>query len=80
MRRLLAKAPEARFQSAADLLWTLEQIDSPEGRAASPRVLPSSRLFNGRRGWAIAGAAGAVAGLLIVWRLKHGPDEEPVLD
>jgi hypothetical protein len=34
-----------------------------------------------RTGGAIAGAAGAVAGLLVVWRLKHGgPDEEPVLD
>ena len=28
VKRLLAKAPDARFQSAADLLWTLEQIDS----------------------------------------------------
>ena len=31
MKRLLAKAPDARFQSAADLLWALEQIDSTEG-------------------------------------------------
>ena len=37
VRRLLAKAPDARFQSAADLLWALEQIDSTEVRAASPR-------------------------------------------
>ena len=37
VRRLLAKAPDARFQSAADLLWALEQIDSSEVRAASPR-------------------------------------------
>ena len=36
VRRLLAKAPEARFQSAADLLWALEQIDSTEVRAAPP--------------------------------------------
>ncbi len=27
VRRLLAKAPDARFQSAADLLWALEQIE-----------------------------------------------------
>ena len=39
VRRLLAKAPDARFQSAADLLWTLEQIDSKAERATpSPRV------------------------------------------
>src|SRR3954470_2910699 len=37
VRRLLAKAPEARFQSAADLLWALEQIDSSTVRAESPR-------------------------------------------
>ena len=36
VKRLLAKAPDARFQSAADLLWALEQIDSTEGQAASP--------------------------------------------
>ena len=38
VRRLLAKAPDARFQSAADLLWALEQIDSTEVRATPPRV------------------------------------------
>ena len=58
VRRLLAKAPDARFQSAADLLWALEQIDSTEVRAASPPVTPGSRFFRAGRGWAIAGAAG----------------------
>ena len=44
VKRLLAKAPDARFQSAADLLWTLEQIDSTEVRAASPPVTPAFAL------------------------------------
>ena len=35
VKRLLAKAPDARFQSAADLLWALEQIDSTEVRASA---------------------------------------------
>jgi eukaryotic-like serine/threonine-protein kinase len=55
--RLLAKAPDARFQSAADLLWALEQIDSTEVGATSSQVTPGSRFFRARRGWAIAGAA-----------------------
>ena len=38
VKRLLAKAPDARFQSAADLLWALEQIDSTAVRAQAPRV------------------------------------------
>ena len=69
VKRLLAKAPDARFQSAADLLWALEQIDSTEVRAASSPVTPAfalratagkpgSRFFKVRRGWAVAGAAG----------------------
>ena len=58
VRRLLAKAPDARFQSAADLLWALEQIDSTEVRAASPPVTPAWRFFLAGRGWTIAGAAG----------------------
>ena len=57
VRRLLAKAPESRFQSAADLLWALEQIDSTAVRAA-PGVGPSRRFLTTRRGWAMAGAAG----------------------
>jgi Tol biopolymer transport system component len=44
VKRLLAKTPDARFQSAADLLWTLEQIDSTEVRAASPPVTPAFAL------------------------------------
>ena len=74
VRRLLAKAPDARFQSAADLLWALEQIDSTRGGAASrhsPRVHaraagPSSSV---RRGWAIAGAAGLAMVLVASHRL-----------
>ena len=57
VRRLLAKAPDARFQSAADLLWTLEQIDSKAVRATPSPVTPGSRFFSVGRGWAIAGAA-----------------------
>ena len=44
MKRLLAKAPDARFQSAADLLWALEQIDSSEERAEPPQVTPAFAL------------------------------------
>jgi serine/threonine protein kinase len=58
VKRLLAKAPDARFQSAADLLWALEQTDSAEERAASASVTPSSGFFSVGRGWAIAGAGG----------------------
>jgi eukaryotic-like serine/threonine-protein kinase len=60
VRRLLAKAPDARFQSAADLLWALEQIDSAEVQVASPDVRPGSRFVRARRGWAVAGAAGVM--------------------
>ena len=56
VRRLLAKAPDARFQSAADLLWALEQVDSTEVAATSPPVTPARRSFRTTRGWAIAGA------------------------
>ena len=81
--RLLAKAPDARFQSAADLLWALEQIDSAEGRASSS-VTAGRRSFGVGRGWAIAGAAGLVMVLvaLITGRLREpapGPSVAPDL-
>ncbi len=83
VKRLLAKAPEARFQSAADLLWALEQIDSTERRAASP-VTPGPRSFGAGRGWAIAGAAGMAMILvaLVAGRLREpvpGPSAAPDL-
>ena len=91
VRRLLAKAPDARFQSAADLLWALEQIDSTEGRrvAVTPAFAlratagkPGSRFFSVGRGWAIAGAAGLAMVLvaLIGGRLREpapGPSVAP---
>jgi len=78
VHRLLAKAPDARFQSAADLLWALEQIDSTEVRAASPQVTTDRRLFHAGRGAAIAGAAALVMVLmaLIGGRLRE-PAQSP---
>ena len=80
VKRLLAKAPEARFQSAADLLWILEQIDPAEVVAISPPVMPRTRFFRARRGWAIAGAAvlAMVLVALISGRLRQQMDSAPI--
>ena len=61
--RLLAKAPEARFQSAVDLLWALEQIESTAVEAA--RVTSPARVS--RRGWTMAAAAGLAAVLVALF-------------
>jgi Tol biopolymer transport system component len=75
VRRLLAKAPDARFQSAADLLWALEQIGSTLVLAEPPQVTPGSRVRStgrGRRGgsagrgWAVALASAGLAGVAMV--------------
>jgi eukaryotic-like serine/threonine-protein kinase len=64
--RLLAKAPAARFQSAADLLWALEQINVNAVRAAPLRVSPDRRSFRIGRGAAIAGAVGLSMALALL--------------
>lgn len=86
VQRLLAKAPDARFQSAADLLWALEQIDATTIQAESPPVTPGIRFRSaGRgstgRGWVMAGVAG-VAGVAMVlvaliggWLRERTPSE-----
>jgi serine/threonine protein kinase/Tol biopolymer transport system component len=84
VQRLLAKAPDARFQSAADLLWALEQIDPREARPVSRRETPGTQFFKVRRGWAIAGAAGLamVLAALVGGRLRDrapGPSTTPEL-
>ena len=58
VERLLAKAPEARFQSAADLLWTLEQIDPTALREMAPQATRDPRVFRPGREWAVVGAVG----------------------
>ena len=76
VRRLLAKEPDARFQSAADLLWALEQIGSNAVQATPAPATPGSRFFSVGRGWAIAGAAGLaiVLGALIAgWLREQSP-------
>lgn len=62
--RLLEKAPDARFQSAADLAWALERLDAP---ATAVRAAPASRRPAWQ--WLVAGTAAAVlaAVLGVAW-------------
>ena len=81
VKRLLAKAPEDRFQSAADLLWALQQIGPTEVRAASPRSTQSGRRFlRPGRGWAIAGVASVAIVLAAVlgWSLRERAQSPPI--
>ena len=83
VRRLLAKAPDARFQSAADLLWALEQIGSNAVQATPSPATPGRRFFSVGRGWAIAGAAGLaiVLGALIGgWLREQSPSRSVAPD
>jgi hypothetical protein len=75
--RLLAKSPEARFQSALDLAWALEQGSGRLAVATSrTSVAPTGRSAV-RRGWVWLGAAaGAVA--LLAWSLLGRPVVTPV--
>ncbi len=81
--RLLAKAPEDRFQSAADLLWALQQVGPTDARAASPPSTQGGRRFlRPERGWAIAAVASvAMVAAGLGWWLREraqppsvGPD------
>ncbi|HLG59783.1 MAG TPA: protein kinase [Vicinamibacterales bacterium] len=62
--RLLAKTPDARFQSAADLAWALERLDASRTVDRSP--VRSTRL---RMRWRLVGAAAAVLAMILalVW-------------
>ena len=59
--RLLQKAPADRFQSAADLAWTLERLtDVPASSAPTPAAPTRRRL------WPAVGIATAVAAALLI--------------
>ncbi len=66
--RCLEKAPEARFQSAADLAFALRSIASGSTPAADTRTTGASR-----RVWRIAAFAGLVAVALVLAGLVIGP-------
>ena len=84
VRRLLEKAPVDRFQSAADLVWALDQVataaDSPARRDTQPRTRRISRLplF----WWAAAFMLPVVAVLVTLWVLgpptSGGPAAIPI--
>ena len=76
VQRLLAKAPDARFKSAADFLWVLEQIDTTHARAESSRVTLGSLRLGMGRGWAMAGLASVALVLLALigaWLGQRAP-------
>jgi len=72
VRRCLAKDPERRYQTAADLRNDLEDLkqDTTSGTIVRPR--PAVR---GRMPWAgiVAGAGGLAALIALTWMLTHRP-------
>jgi Tol biopolymer transport system component len=83
VRRLLAKAPDERFQSAIDLLWALEHI-GPAELNARPYGTPLNRSPRTRTRWAMAGFAGlamVVMALLAVrlWKPQATESAGPAL-
>jgi Tol biopolymer transport system component len=80
VKRLLAKAPEERFQSAADLLWALQQIGSGEERVASRPTQHGRRFPRLERSWTVA----AVASMAMVlaaglgWWLRDGTSGQSI--
>jgi hypothetical protein len=76
--RLLHKDPRARFQTASDVVWALEQVDA--GRAASPaipapiRQLP--RWWRARRAVWVSALATATVALMAGWLFQRVPLRE----
>jgi serine/threonine protein kinase/Tol biopolymer transport system component len=81
IRRLLRKDREARFQSAADLVWTLERLTGTG--AARTRLQPAgtsppahSARWRRRPAWIATAAVAAIAGGAALW-LSTGSPEQP---
>lgn len=85
VKRLLAKAPDARFQSAADLVWTLERVAvavadpaSSQTRSAQPEpsVGRPARLPARWATWTVA-ATGIAVLVGLAWWLATTVGREP---
>jgi serine/threonine protein kinase/Tol biopolymer transport system component len=74
--RLLQKSPDARFQSARDLAWSLAQATDPASQPASDKAVPQPRARNRR--WLLIAAplailAAAVAGWWLAGQQSRSP-------
>jgi serine/threonine protein kinase/Tol biopolymer transport system component len=80
VKRLLAKAPADRFQSAVDLLWALEHIDLTGGQVAPAQGTPRRRFFGTGRSRALAAAIGLVTVLVALFggRIRSQPQSPSV--
>ena len=77
--RLLEKDPQARFQSALDVLWALEQVDAGSAMPASPPAPSSNSIvwWRSRRAiWAAAPIVSALA-LFAAWSFFPLATREP---
>jgi Tol biopolymer transport system component/tRNA A-37 threonylcarbamoyl transferase component Bud32 len=76
--RLLSKSPDARFQSALDLAWALEQR-SGQVPGIAPRAATGSGTSPRSRNWIwVAAGAGAAAVALLAWSLLNQPAVGPI--
>jgi len=77
--RLLCKAPEARFQSAPDLIWALEQAaeSSPERVAGASRSSRAAGWWRPRRiAWAASLAVAVSIAAIGAWRWRPQPPRQ----
>ena len=74
VRRLLETSPQARFQSAQDLAWALEQLSDQSSSDRTPSRETPARRPAWRRGWAaaIVVLAAGVVGAGISWTRGSG--------
>jgi len=78
VKRLLAKAPDARFQSAADLSWTLER-STKRIQETTPHVQQRERGTRSRTTWFAASTAAVGLAVLLVlsWWVSRQPHQPP---
>ena len=79
VKRLLEKAPGARFQSAADLAWALERLaGSRTEPAAAGHEDPRTRRIDGRRiRWIAAAAAAGLLLTSVTWWMSSPAARDP---
>ena len=70
VKRLLAKAPEGRFQSAVDLMWVLDRLSTADAAIGgiAPPAVTRRRWPGSARRWAVA----AISGFALVTTFAAG--------
>ncbi len=79
VKQCLAKDPDGRWQSAADIGRELTWVAEAGSRVGVPAVVAARRRVRRRAAWALGAVLGMAVAVLVVWQMRQPPVKAPAV-